>query len=229
MTLMLKDLPESEKPRERLISVGASNLSNSELLSLILRTGTQGENVGEISKRILSEFKSLEELKDINREKLLKIKGIGLVKTSQILAVIELGKRIFLKKESNKKYTLTNPKIIYERNKYLFDNKKQEYFYCIYLNTKKEMIDKKLLFIGTLNKSYVHPREVFKEAHLLSASSIICMHNHPSGDCTPSNDDIELTKILIEIGRLQQIPVVDHIIFGNNKYFSFYENDIFLR
>ena len=160
---------------------------------------------------------------------LTKIKGIKEAKAITLLASIELGKRIFLEKENQKKQKYNNAKVIYENNKYLFIDKKQEYFYCLYLNTKKELIERKLLFMGTLNQSCVHPREIFKEAYKLSASSIICMHNHPSGDITPSTDDIILTKSLIEIGRLQQIPVVDHIIFGNNTYFSFYEEGKYVK
>ena len=97
--------------------------------------------------------------------------------------------------------------------------------YCLYLNEKKELIEWKLLFMGTVNKSLVHPREIFKEAYLLSASSIICMHNHPSGNPNPSTDDIVLTSSLLEIGKIQKIPIVDHIIFGSNSYYSFYENN----
>ena len=122
-------------------------------------------------------------------------------------------------------FKYNNSKIIYENNKHLFLDKKQEYFYCLYLNEKKELIERKLLFMGTVNKSLVHPREIFKEAYLLSASSIICMHNHPSGNPNPSTDDIVLTSSLLEIGKIQKIPIVDHIIFGSNSYYSFYENN----
>lgn len=227
MNLMIKDIPKEERPRERLIKYGKENLSNSELLSIVLKTGTRGENVNNLATRIIKEAGSLTNLKDITKERLLKIKGIGPTKAIEILATIELGKRIYMISE-NKKATviLNNSLIIYENNKHLFLDKKQECFYCLYLNSKKEMIERKLLFMGTINKSFVHPREIFKEAYLLSASAIVCMHNHPSGDVTPSTDDIILTKSLIEIGKLQQIPIVDHIIFGQDKYYSFYENDI---
>ena len=106
-----------------------------------------------------------------------------------------------------------------------FDNNKQEYFYALYLDNKKNLIDKKLLFIGTLNKSIVHPREIFKYAYLLSASSIICVHNHPSGDTEPSNEDIAITNALCEIGKMQDIKIIDHIIIGTD-YFSFFENGL---
>ena len=105
-------------------------------------------------------------------------------------------------------------------------NKKQEYFYCIYLNQNKKLIDKKLLFKGTLNKSLVHPREIFKAAYLCSAASIICVHNHPSGNVIPSDEDIYITNTLVNIGKMQGIIIQDHIIIGDNNYFSFYENDM---
>lgn len=230
MSLMIKDIPIQERPRERLNKYGKENLSNNELLSIVLKTGIKGENVNELAARVLKEIGHINKLKDITQERLLKIKGIGPTKASEILATIELGRRVFLiKEDERKRHIYNNSQIIYDNNKHLFINQQQECFYCIYLNSSKEMIEKKLLFKGTLNRSLVHPREIFKEAYLLSASSIICMHNHPSGDVTPSTDDIILTKSLIEIGKLQQIPVIDHIIFGKDKYYSFYENDIHKR
>ena len=210
-------------PREKLIKFGKENLSDSELLALILKTGTKEENVMELSLNILNKIEKIENLKEINYEGLLKIKGIGKAKAIELLAVTELSKRLYFQTEE-RKIKLSTPKIIFETNKHLFDNLKQEHFYCLYLNTKKELIERKLLFMGTLNKSIVHPREIFKEAYKLSASSIVCIHNHPSGDPTPSSDDIMLTNSLIKIGNINQIPVIDHIIFSENSYFSFYES-----
>ena len=222
--MKLKDIPLSERPREKLIKYGKENLSDAELLSLILKTGTKEENVLILSMNILKEIKKIENLKNITYEKLTKIKGIGKAKAISILAISELSKRIYYEKENIEKEKYTTPEIIYQKNKYLFDNKKQEYFYCLYLNSKKELIERKLLFMGTLNKSVVHPREVFKEAYYNSASSIVCMHNHPSGDCSPSREDIMLTEALMQIGKINQIPVVDHLIFTEKGYYSFYEN-----
>ena len=153
----------------------------------------------------------------------MKIKGIGEVKAMEILSSIELGKRIFLKKEE-KLIKLDNPKDIYEDSKYLFYNLKQEYFYCYYFNTKQELIKRKLIFIGTINQSITHPREIFKEAYLLSASSIVCLHNHPTGDITLSKQDIYFTIKLFQTGEIQGIPVIDHIIVGNDTFYSFYEH-----
>ena len=108
--------------------------------------------------------------------------------------------------------------------KYQLYNKKQEYFYCLYVNQRKELIERKLLFMGTLNRSVVHPREVFKNAYLCSASGIICVHNHPSGNVNPSREDIRLTNSLVELGQVNGIPIIDHIIIGDNDYYSFYED-----
>lgn len=218
----IKELPINERPRERLKSVGVSNLTDKELISIILKTGTKDKNVNELSLDILSKYNLLD-LKDITLNDLMKIKGIGEVKGIELLASMELGKRIFLK-ESNKLKRLENPKKIWEDAKYLFNNLKQECFYCYYFNNKQELIKRKLIFMGTINTSVTHTREVFKEAYLLSASSIVCLHNHPSGDITPSKEDILFTKALMKTGNIKKIPVVDHIIVGENNYFSFYEN-----
>lgn len=218
----IKELPISERPRERLKSVGVNNLTDKELISIILKTGTKDKNVNELSLDILSKY-SLIDLKNITLNDLISIKGIGEVKAIELLTSIELGKRIFLK-ESKKLTKLENPKKIWEDAKYLFNNLKQECFYCYYFNNKQELIKRKLIYMGTINNSVTHTREVFKEAYLLSASSIVCLHNHPSGDTTPSKEDIIFTKALMKTGEIQKIPVVDHIIVSDNNYFSFYEN-----
>lgn len=218
----IKELPISERPRERLKEVGVNNLTDKELISIILKTGTKDKNVNELSLDILNKYNLLD-LKDIVLNDLTSIKGIGEVKAIELLASIELGKRIFLK-ETNKLKKLENAKKIWEDSKYLFNNLKQEYFYCYYFNNKQELIKRKLIFMGTINTSVTHTREIFKEAYLLSASSIVCLHNHPSGDTTPSNEDIIFTRALMKTGNIQKIPVIDHIIVGENTYFSFYEN-----
>ena len=158
-------------------------------------------------------------------EKLLEINGIGISKATRLLSCIELGKRIYLKKPiiHNK---LTTPEEIYESTKYIFNGLKQEYFYCLYFNSKQELINKKLLFVGTINQSITHPREVFKEAYKVSAYSIVCMHNHPSNNVYPSKEDIRFTNSLLKISKLQGIPLLDHIIVGENTYYSFYENNM---
>lgn len=220
----IKDIPLNERPRERLKEVGQSNLTNIELLSIILKSGTKEKNVKDLSIELLKKY-SLLELKDVSINDLISIKGIGEAKAIELIASIELGKRIFLK-ETKKLVKLDDPVKIWESSKYIFNGKKQEYFYTYYFNTKQELIEKKLLFIGTINQSTTHIREVFKEAYKVSASYIICLHNHPSNDVTPSKADKEFTQALFEIGKIQGIPVLDHIIVGDNKYYSFYENSL---
>lgn len=219
----IKDFPLEERPREKVKQYGINNVTNKELLSIILKTGTKNINVEDVALSILRKYK-LHELKDVTINELTKIKGIGEVKAIELLAAIELGKRINYKTEEKKK-KLNNPEVIFQEMRYLFIDKKQELFYCLYLNEKQELIERKLLFMGTVNKSITHPREVFKEAYRLSASSIICMHNHPSNDLRPSKSDIEFTTSLVEIGKLQGIPVVDHIIVGDSSFYSFYEHN----
>ena len=220
----IKDIPITERPRERLKEVGPNNLNNKELLSIILKSGTKNINVRDLSIEVLKRYNLLD-LKDISINDLINIKGIGETKAIELIASIELGKRIFLK-ETKKLIKLDDPIKIWESSKYLFNGKKQELFYCYYFNTKQELIEKKLLYIGTINSSVTHIREVFKEAYKVSASYIVCLHNHPSNDVTPSQADKEFTNALFETGKIQGIPVVDHIIVGENKYYSFYENSL---
>jgi len=221
--IKIKDMANDEKPRERLMSVGVSNLSNEELISIILKSGTKGYSVKQISSLVMSEYKNLDNLKNITVNKLSLIKGIGKVKAIELVASLELGKRVYYKKDKTD-IILNNSELIYEYFKDLYYHEKQENFYAIYLDTKNKLISYILLFKGTLDSSSVHPREIFKYAFLESAHSIIVMHNHPSGDTTPSNQDIEITKHLIDTGKIIGIPVIDHIIIGNEKYYSFYEN-----
>ncbi len=219
---LIKDIPKSERPRERLKKYGRENISNEELLSIILNTGTKNKSVKDISNLILSKINDIADLKDITLNSLKQIDGIGEVKAIKILASIELGKRVYMDKNLVN-IKMDTPEKIYNYMKNEVEGKNQEYFYAIYLDSKKNLIDKKLLFIGTLNKSIVHPREIFKYAYLLSASSIICVHNHPSGDTIPSKEDLNLTKALVEIGKIQGINIIDHIIIGKN-YYSLYQN-----
>ncbi len=222
--LLIKDLPQEERPRERLLSNGVEYLSNEDLIAIILKTGFKNVSVKSLSNKLLNEVGSIYALRNITINKLLNIKGIGKVKAIELIAALELGKRVYYSKKIEYK-KLDNAEKIYEYFKSYFINKKQEHFFCLYLDTKNNLIDKKLLFIGTLNKSIVHPREIFKEAYLLSASNIICVHNHPSGDVNPSKEDIKFTNNLVEIGMLQGIPILDHIIIGNDTYYSFFKNN----
>ena len=221
MSYKIKELPKEERPRERLKEIGPHEISNTELLSIILKNGLKDKNVSELARDLLKKY-SIESLKDCSQQDLMTIKGIGETKALELLASIELGKRIFLKNTIKGK-KLINPEEIWKDAKYYIFGKKQEYFFCYYLNTKQELIERKLIFIGTINASTTHTREIFKEAYKNSATSIICLHNHPTNDVTPSKADIEFTKTLIETGKIQGIPVLDHIIAGEDNYYSFYE------
>lgn len=224
MTTKIKDLPINERPCERLIEEGAHNLNNEELLAIMIKTGTKEMSAKELASLILSEIKDIKNIKDINYETLSKIKGIGMAKSCVILASIELGKRINREIDTLSKVKLNGSKLVYDYYRQRIGDKRQEYFYCVYLDNAKNIIKDKLLFIGTINYSVVHPREVFKEAYLLSASGIICVHNHPSNNILPSREDLAITNTLIEAGNLLGIKVVDHIIIGENNYYSFLEN-----
>ena len=223
--IKFKELPNTEKPRERLVNKGKESLSNEELLSIIFKTGTKNISVKEVSCELLNLVKDIRSLKDVSINTLTSIKGIGKVKAIELLAVIELGKRIYAEVNDNDLINCTSPVNIINYFNYLFKDKKQEEFYVIFLDNKKKYISKKLLFIGSINYSIVHPREIFKEAYLCSASFIICLHNHPSGDSYPSKEDDNITRKIKEIGLIHGIPLIDHIIIGKNNYYSYFENE----
>lgn len=220
-----KNIPDSDKPRERLFNFGANNLSNEELISIILKTGSKKYSVKEVSLKLLEEIHDIDKLKDIGISTLMKIDGIGKVKAIELKAALELGRRVYLDNINLDKIKLNSPDNVYNYFKNIFISKKQEYFYCVYLDAKGNLLDKKCLFIGTINNSVIHPREIFKEAYLLSANGIICVHNHPSGDSSPSKEDILVTKKLQELGIIHGIKVIDHVIIGNNNYYSFTDNN----
>ena len=224
--IKFKNLPDNDKPRERFYMYGGENLSNEELISIILKTGTKKMSVKEVSLKLLECIGDIGKLKDIGINSLMKIQGIGKVKAIEIKAALELGKRVYLNNDNISNLYFNSSDIIYKYFYYVIGDKKQEFFYCVYLDTKGKYIGKKCLFVGTINSSVVHPREVFKEAYLLSANSIVCVHNHPSGDSNPSKEDISITKKLNEISIIHGIKLIDHIIIGNGNYFSFYENNM---
>ena len=219
----IKKIPINDRPRERLINSGASSLSNEELLSILLNSGTKNISVKNLASIILSKTKAIKDLEKLSYNDLISIKGVGTVKASIILSFLELSKRMNMEGSRINNAKLNDPFKVFEYFKYIV-NKSQEEFYCIYLDAKKRVISSKLLFIGTVNHSLVHPRDIFKEAYNLNAAFIICVHNHPSGDVNPSGDDINVTRRIFEIGKLMGIKLVDHIIVSENDYYSFLEN-----
>ncbi|MFJ7467781.1 DNA repair protein RadC [Peribacillus frigoritolerans] len=220
--MLIRDYPKEERPRERFLQDGPQSLSNQELLALLLRTGSREESVLQLSGRLINSFKGLRLLKEASVEELIVIKGIGEAKAIQILASVELGRRINNLNDQDR-YVIRSPE---DGANYCMEEMRflsQEHFVCLYLNTKNQVLQKTTVFIGSLNASIVHPREVFKEAFKRSAASIICLHNHPSGDPSPSREDIEVTKRLVECGKIIGIEVLDHIIIGEHKYVSLKE------
>ncbi|WP_130296914.1 RadC family protein [Fictibacillus halophilus] len=219
---MIKDYPLQERPRERLLQDGPDTLSNYELLAILLRTGTKQMSAIQLSHHIIQHFEGLRHLKDASIGELKEINGIGPAKAVELIAAIEIGKRIS-RLQFEERYTIRSPE---DGARYLMDELRflhQEHFVCLYLNTKNQVLNKKTVFIGSLNTSIVHPREVFKEGLKRSCASIICFHNHPSGDPAPSREDIEVTKRLVECGKMLGIEVLDHIIIGDQKYVSLKE------
>ena len=222
--IKFKNIPDSDKPRERLYNCGSENLSNEELISIILKTGSKKYNVKEVALKLLESIGDIHKLKDIGLASLTKIDGIVKVKAIELKAALELGKRVYMDNSSLDKIKLNSGLAIYNYFSNILCDKVQEYFYCVYLDTKGNYLGKKCLFIGTINNSVVHPREIFKEAYLLSANGIICVHNHPSGDSTPSREDINITMKIKEIGIIHGINLIDHVIIGKGNYYSFYED-----
>ncbi|SHE66212.1 RadC family protein [Clostridium fallax] len=224
--LTMKDIPKLERPQERLKIYGAESLSNSELLALILRTGTSKENILSLSGRILKEVEGINGLLRASSSDLMKIKGVKEAKSSQILALCELFKRFKYSKLDIDEIKVTEPENIANYVMGYMMNLKQEVLKVIMLNTKNAIIGDRDVFKGTLNSSIVHPREVFLEAIKFSSASIIICHNHPSGDPSPSEEDINITFRLKECGKVLGIDLLDHIIIGNYKFISLKEKGI---
>jgi DNA repair protein RadC len=221
-SLMLREIPLEERPRERMLQYGAEALSHAELLAILLRTGTVSESAVRLAGRILSESGGLRSLVDMSKDQLTQIKGIGDAKALQIIAGIELGRRL-AKSTHSERVTIRSPKdiadLMSEDLRYL----QKEHFVCLFLNTKNHLLAQETLSMGSLNASIVHPREVFRAAIKRSSASIVCVHNHPSGDPTPSPEDIQLTHRLVEAGSIIGIEVLDHVIIGDQRFISLKE------
>jgi len=206
----LHDLPKEERPRERLVKFGERALSVQELLQLVLGRGIAGESVTITAQKLLSNFGSLQELSGASIDELSSIKGIGLAKATQIKAVFEIGRRVATQTPSYKSQELTDPRKVHKFIRGRIKDYKREHFYVIALNSCNWTVSE--ISIGTLDASLVHPREAFSEAIKSNAASVIFVHNHPSGNTEPSKKDLELTKRLVEAGKILGIEVVDHII-----------------
>lgn len=221
----LRDVPSEDRPRERMMTVGAEALSNAELIAIIIRTGTRTESVLNLANRIVQHCGELRGLLDVSLGQLQQIRGVGPAKAIELKAAIELGRRI-VRSDSPHYITIRKPQdvaaMMMDELRFL----KKEQFVCLFLDTKNHVIGKETLSIGTLNASLVHPREVFRAAIKAGCASIICIHNHPSGDPTPSPEDVRLTKRLVESGELVGIDVLDHLVIGDNQFISLKEQGL---
>ena len=217
----LRDLHKNDKPREKLLAKGVEALKNEELLAILLGSGVQGKDVRKLAKEIITmmdkEFDHFGKLSDrLTLEKLCNIHGLGIAKASQILASLELSKRYLIK--SNKR--ITDAKDVYDELK-AFSIKNQEHFLTITLDGASHIINTRTVFIGTLNQSLVHPREVFADAIADRAAGIIIAHNHPSGTLEASRADVQITQRLKEVSKLVGIELLDHVILSKHGYYSF--------
>ena len=210
----LRDLHKDDKPREKLLKKGVQALKNDELLAILLGSGVQGKDVRKLAKEIVSMMD--EGFDSLTLNKLCDIHGLGAAKASQILASIELSKRYLIR--SNKR--ITSAQEVYDELK-AFSSKNQEHFLTITLDGASHIINTRTVFIGTLNQSMVHPREVFADAIADRAAGIIIAHNHPSGTLDASRADIEVTRRLKEVSKLVGIELLDHVILSKNGFYSF--------
>ncbi|SCY15932.1 RadC family protein [Alkaliphilus peptidifermentans] len=222
----IKNLPPDERPREKLLAYGPRKLSNAELLAILLAKGSKEQSAISLAEAILSYNKEgMRFLTDCTVEELSSIKGIGLAKSSQLIAAVELGKRIALATKVNN-YKIKSPEDVVDLLMEEMRYNKKEHFNILLLNTKNELIAEENISVGSLNASIVHPREVFIRAIKRSSSAIILVHNHPSGDPSPSSEDISITKRLIDAGDILGIKVLDHIIIGDGVFTSLKEKSL---
>jgi DNA repair protein RadC len=219
--MKIKDIPKEGRPRERFLKQGSEALSDAELFAILLRTGTKGENVVDMSNRLIAEY-GLDNLFECSLKELQEIKGIGPSKAMQILAMSEILKRIHLSEKPIKKISCSKDVFYYFHDR--LKSKKEEHFYVLMLNNQNNIIGEHFVSKGILDASIIHPREVFRFAIKNAASKIIIAHNHPSGNSDPSMEDLEITEKLIKSGEELGIKMLDHIILGKERYWSWLEN-----
>ncbi|MEO8447968.1 MAG: DNA repair protein RadC [bacterium] len=231
----VRDLPKSERPRERLIRYGGETLSSSELLAVIINTGSKGESVMMISQKLIMRFGSLKGIMDASLEDLKQIKGLGEVKASKLIASFAVAKKVLEEIENeheknaaqrSKHRAITTPDHLFVIIKNRITNFSKEHFFVVSLDTRNNYIGIDGISVGTLTASLVHPRETFEAAIRRHAARIIIAHNHPSGESDPSEDDLKITKRLAEAGKVMGIEVIDHIIVTTKGFYSFKENGL---
>jgi len=222
MSYLMKDLPPEEKPREKAKLYGVEFLSDAELFAILLRTGTKSLSVKELSIKILEKIKEVEGISNLRLPSLLDIHGIGETKAITILATLELSKRMSQTKPLHH-FQIKQTKDVWTHFYRFFAGESQEKFLVVFLDTRHQVLNQKIVFQGTANQSLIHPRDIFKEAILNNAVKILCVHNHPTGCTLPSRQDKEVTKKLYECGSILGIPLLDHVIVSEDSYYSFLE------
>lgn len=221
--MKVKDLPLEDRPREKLMLRGAQNLSDSELLAILLRVGCRGKSAGELAMEILKKYENLAILAQVSMPALTKFNGLKENKAIMLAAVFEISRRILSQKNFQLDKKITSPKEIADIFIPLLRDRLKEVFIVICLNSANKIIKYEEISVGNLNSSIVHPREIFKLAVENSSANIIILHNHPSGNSEPSSEDIAITKRIVEAGKLMDIQVFDHIIVAGTGYLSFVE------
>ncbi|MGW7943947.1 RadC family protein [Staphylococcus xylosus] len=224
--MIIKELANNQKPRERLINNGSAHLSDVELLAILINTGRKGFSSLDIANELLKSVESLKQLKALSINDLNKVKGIGLYKALILKAAFELGERMH-SGSLEEKIQITSPQDVANFMMGKMEHLTQEKFIVLFLNSKNVIIKQKTIFIGTLNSSVIHPREIFSEAIKCASNAIVVLHNHPSGDTTPSKEDIRATNILRKCGEILGIDLLDHIIIGDHTYMSMVEDGYF--
>lgn len=218
----IKIIPHDSRPRERMEKYGVKSLADHELLAIILRTGTRGKNVMGLALEVLNEVEDIYRLRHVSLQELTKIPGIGKVKAAEILSAVEFGRRVSQSTQV-KEGTVSSSSWVGNYLQKELSHLNQENVMALYLNTKNEIIKKDIVFIGSLNTSVAHPREIFNRAISYSAARIILAHNHPSGNVEPSEADLSFTRRMMDAGELLGIEVLDHFIIGENSYLSLRE------
>lgn len=216
----LHDLPQEERPRERLREVGIDNLSTQELLALIVERGVPGCNVLTIAQSLLAQFGNLQKIKEASLEELQEVKGIGFATACKLKAAFKLGEKVLTKRQTYGQ-KIETPEDVYGLLRNDLANKKKEHFKLLSLTSRNHLISIDEISVGSLNANLVHPREVFSPAIANHAAQVILVHNHPSGEIDPSEDDLTITKRLAETGKILGIEVTDHVIVSQNNYLSF--------
>jgi len=222
---MIMDLPISERPRERLAQVGEGALSNVELLAIVLRTGVRGTSALDLAGHLLSSYSGLPGLARASYAELLAVHGLGAAKTAQLKAALELGRRMLVISPEDR-YTVRSPADVAQLLMAEMAHLEQEHFRVLYLDTRNRLLGDETVYVGSLNASHIRVGEVFRSAVKRNCAAMIVVHNHPSGDPTPSPEDVQVTRQLIAAGNLLDIEVLDHLVIGQQRFVSLRERGL---